>query len=117
MKLNIIANRNAAMKGYLNVAEIDLKIADYNFFDVTTLTDLDNCCCIGEAEEILFYDILQRYEKKHGANILKHVVSRLAVDGTISIAVVDIKEVSHFYLRDTISLVDVNKAVFGVEGG
>ncbi len=75
--------------------------------------DLSHTIDFNELTELVAHDILDYFGMEQADKVLDHWLSRLAHGGTLSLSVVDLREVSREVLANTLDLADVNELLFG----
>lgn len=77
------------------------------------IADLSHTVDFNECEELVAHDILDYFGMEEADRVLNHWLSRLAHQGTLSLSVVDLREVSRDLLANTIDIADVNELLYG----
>lgn len=110
MRVNLLINNSADIRnGYLNIdplSEDDTRIKG-------DVSNLNHAVDAGEAEEIVAYGILDYFPGAMVDEILDNWLSKLAHGGTITIGVIDAKEVSRAFVAGMIELEEVNTLMHG----
>lgn len=75
--------------------------------------DLSHTIDANELEELVAHDILDYFGVSEADRVLDHWLSRLAHGGTLSLSVVDLREVSRAVLANALDIADVNELLFG----
>lgn len=108
MRLNLLYDNAADCRsGYLNVdpaapaASPDARVR-CELHDLSALVDAN------EAEELVAMDILDRYTPDDVDRVLNHWLSRLSHGATITVGVVDVREVARNFLSNNLNIEQVN---------
>src|SRR5690606_36574162 len=79
------------------------------------ITNLDSVADDGEAKEILALDILDYFPSAKADEVIRNWTRKLAHGGTLTISVVDVREVSRAIVNNAISMDDVNELLHGAQ--
>jgi len=107
MKVNLLVNQPGDVRsGYLNIDPA----APADCQDGRVHGDLSKLSLVeaNEATELVAHGILDRYSVQDADTVLDQWIGKLAHGGTLSISVVDIREVARAVLYGTILLEDAN---------
>jgi hypothetical protein len=74
---------------------------------------LDDYVCANEASELVAHDVLDHFPAQYADAVLDHWVSRLAHGGTITVSVLDAREVCRAYMAGKLTNDNLNDAVYG----
>ena len=112
MKINLLLNApNDTRSGYMN---IDPTTPDGDATRIRCQLDkLDMFVDANEVSEIVAMDILDTFGPDDIDRVLDHWVSRLAHQGTISLSVLDAREVSRALMSDTLPVTEFSDLVHG----
>lgn len=77
------------------------------------IEDLSHTLDFNECEELVAHDILDYFGMEEADQVLNHWLSRLAHQGTLSLSVVDLREVARDLLANALDIADINELLYG----
>lgn len=117
MKLNLLINNSGDVRnGYLNIDPSANPEDPYGRVRCD-LDNLDPLVDANEATEVVALDILDYYATTDVDRVLNHWLSKLAHGGTLTVSVVDLREVSRQFLAGGLGLDEANLLLHGEQDG
>lgn len=98
MRVNLVPQGGAPLGGYVNITE--------------RFENLSDRVLPNEAREIIALDILGKYPREQAQNILGGWVSRLRKGATLTVSVVDIREIARGVLDGTLGTLDADSLLY-----
>jgi hypothetical protein len=111
MKINLLIESKDFLKGYLNIDPFpQLEQPQVYEGDVSNIDKyVDN----GEAEEIRAFHILSYFEANRVDDILLHWISKLALDGVLTLVDIDLREISRKLYNAEFDISAANDIIYG----
>lgn len=111
MKVNLLIESKDFLKGYLNIDPFP-QLEQPKVYE-GDVSNLDKFIDQGEAEEIRAFHILSYFEANRIDDILLHWINKLALDGTLTIVDIDIREVSRKLYNCEYDISTANDIIYG----
>lgn len=112
MKLNLLLSNDKDLRsGHINIDPLAPPEDDRR--TRADWTNLDDICCVAEAESIVAMEILGVIPRVQARQVLGHWISRLRHGGELALSVVDTVAVSRALIRGELSLPDAGVLLYG----
>lgn len=114
MKINlVINNENAAIKNYTNISPI----LDTKGFNKGNVHNLDWVADNASVTHLIADDVLSRFTFPEVNGILQNWLSKIALNGSITIRGIDFEEVARALVLEQVTIQEAAKLIYGDQKG
>lgn len=113
MKINLLVNSNDVRSGYTNIDPFASPTDTQKV--IGNVYDLDEYVDDGEAIDLLALDVIDYVSPASTDAVLDIWIKKIRHGGTITIGGIDMREISHAFLNNKISLTEANILLYGAQ--